>query len=115
MQTLENSIADRVKALRTSLKLTQEEVAGRMGRSVFTVSQIERGVSLPRVDTLVDFAAVFECDLADLVFEPKTSNNVGKSAEHRAIEQEIWAEVIFMDIKTVRACLGAIRAIKSAQ
>jgi transcriptional regulator with XRE-family HTH domain len=43
----------RIKALRTHKGLSQEEIAERVERSVDAISKIERGISLPGIDTLI--------------------------------------------------------------
>lgn len=54
---------------RTDCRLTQEYVAERLGIGVEAVSRIERGVVLPTVVRLGEFADVFDCRIADLVTE----------------------------------------------
>ena len=49
-------LARRVRALRESLRLTQEEFATRCGISVSFASLLERGERSPSYETLVDVA-----------------------------------------------------------
>lgn len=49
--------------------LTQEEVAERLGIGNEAVSRIERGVVIPNVARLFEFAAIFECEAAELLTE----------------------------------------------
>ncbi|MBK1779737.1 helix-turn-helix transcriptional regulator [Advenella sp. WQ 585] len=54
---------------RVACRLTQEQVAEQLGIGIEAVSRIERGVALPTVVRLGEFADVFECSIADLVTE----------------------------------------------
>ncbi|MDR2364349.1 MAG: helix-turn-helix domain-containing protein, partial [Zoogloeaceae bacterium] len=49
--------------------LTQEEVAERLGVGNEAVSRIERGIVMPNVARLVELAAIFGCDTAELLTE----------------------------------------------
>ena len=49
--------------------MTQEEVAERLGVGSEAVSRIERGIVIPNISRLLEFAAIFECEAADLLTE----------------------------------------------
>ncbi len=53
----------KIKKLRKAKGLSQEELAERIDRTVDTVSNIERGVSAPRLETVYDLAAVLDVPL----------------------------------------------------
>ncbi len=54
---------------RVRKKLTQEQLATRLGIGNEAVSRIERGIVVPNVARLLQFAAVFECEVAELLTE----------------------------------------------
>lgn len=54
---------------RTRAALTQEEVAERLGVGNEAVSRIERGVVIPNITRLVELAAIFNCEAAELLTE----------------------------------------------
>lgn len=56
----------RVKALRQGKKLSQEELAEAIGRSVDTVSNIERGFAATRISTADSIAKTLGVSLKDL-------------------------------------------------
>ncbi len=59
-----------VKLWRTKLKLTQDELANRAGVSRNMLSNIERGIQSPTVETLAAIAGVLHIDLYKLfIFE----------------------------------------------
>lgn len=57
---------------RIRCKLSQEQVAERLGIGTEAVSRIERGIVTPNVERLIELAAVFGCDAADLLTEGST-------------------------------------------
>ena len=60
------TLARRVKSLRESLRLTQEELSKRIGISVSFTSLLERGERAPSYETLVAVARALEVPLAEL-------------------------------------------------
>ncbi|EPW8903519.1 helix-turn-helix domain-containing protein [Pseudomonas sp. GD04087] len=60
---------------RIRMGLTQEEVGVRLGIGNEAVSRIERGLRKPNIERLIEFASIFECDLAELLTEmsPRTT------------------------------------------
>ncbi|MDY7566656.1 helix-turn-helix transcriptional regulator [Pseudomonas sp. RTC3] len=49
--------------------LTQEEVAERLGIGNEAVSRIERGIVIPNIGRLLEFAGIFDCEAAELLTE----------------------------------------------
>lgn len=68
-----NQLAEQVGQViarqRAACGMSQEQVAERLGIGTEAVSRIERGVVTPNVDRLVELAAIFGCDAADLLTE----------------------------------------------
>jgi len=62
---LKNKIGSRVRTLRAARKITQERLAHSIGRTPEAISNIERGKSLPGLDTLVKIAQSLDLPLAD--------------------------------------------------
>ncbi|TFA83832.1 DNA-binding XRE family transcriptional regulator [Pseudomonas sp. LAIL14HWK12:I2] len=54
---------------RARCKLSQEQVAEKLGIGSEAVSRIERGIVMPNIERLVELAAVFGCETADLLTE----------------------------------------------
>lgn len=54
---------------RVRCKLSQEQVAEKLGIGSEAVSRIERGIVMPNIERLVELAAVFGCETADLLTE----------------------------------------------
>ncbi|OOF49554.1 helix-turn-helix domain-containing protein [Rodentibacter trehalosifermentans] len=54
---------------RQSKGLTQEQVAELLGIGNEAVSRIERGVAMPTLLRILEFADLFECNVADLLVQ----------------------------------------------
>ena len=68
---LKRRFGQHVQGLRESVGLTQEQLAERIGRSVDTVSNIERGVNATRIEVAYQIAVAVGVRLPDLfAFEP---------------------------------------------
>ncbi len=52
---------------RTRASLSQEQVAEQLGIGSEAVSRIERGVVMPNIERLMQFAEIFGCEAADLL------------------------------------------------
>ncbi|WP_434053712.1 MAG: XRE family transcriptional regulator [Roseibium sp.] len=59
-----SSLGEDLRALRTTRKMTLEDLAQRLGRSVGWLSQIERDISTPRLSDLRRIADIFEVPLS---------------------------------------------------
>jgi DNA-binding XRE family transcriptional regulator len=64
---LKKSLALKVKALRESASLTQEELADKCDVSWRTISNLERGLVVPDLCMLIKIAEIFQVKLDDMV------------------------------------------------
>lgn len=108
-KNLKQGVGLRVRAFRRASGLTQERLADLIERSTETVSNIERGQTLPGLDTLESLARHLGVPLSDFFDE-------GRSAKNRK-RIEIEARVIHLlrslpDIDAEIA-LGQIEALAS--
>jgi transcriptional regulator with XRE-family HTH domain len=58
-----NRLGPRLKALRKQKRMTQDQLAAHMGRSVDAISNLERGKSLPNFETIELLCEVLEIEL----------------------------------------------------
>lgn len=58
--SLKDRVASRIKTIRKLRRLTQEQLAQRVDRTVFAISQLERGKSLPSFETLERLSVALE-------------------------------------------------------
>jgi transcriptional regulator with XRE-family HTH domain len=68
---LKRRVAIRIRTSRKARQLTQEDLAGLIGRSVDAVSNIERAKGLPSLDTLEAIAAKLEIPIAEFFENPR--------------------------------------------
>ncbi|WP_299475553.1 XRE family transcriptional regulator [uncultured Roseibium sp.] len=59
-----SSLGEDLRALRSTRKMTLEELAQKLGRSVGWLSQIERDISTPRLSDLRQIADIFDVPLS---------------------------------------------------
>lgn len=89
IKQLEKTIGTRVKLARTKTKLTQEQLAERIEKSVETVSNIERGLVLPTIETLLQIASVLKTTVAELVNEESQTHKTTRRVDLEAKLQSI--------------------------
>ncbi len=76
----------RIRAHRLEWRLTQEQLAERIDRSVETISNLERGVSLPNEATLIRLAQTLEIGVDELLNESKDGRSKKPIEFFRATE-----------------------------
>lgn len=64
-------IGKRIRDLRTAMKLTQSQFAELVGLSEDSIGKVERGISVPTIDTLMKMAEGLKVTLAELLEEPQ--------------------------------------------
>ena len=84
---LKKTLGVQVRLARKGLGLTQEQLAGLIERSVEAVSNIERGQSLPALDTLHKLSTALEVPLRD--FLDNIDGNEPVADERLALELEL--------------------------
>ncbi|QAY89982.1 helix-turn-helix domain-containing protein [Pseudomonas sp. ACM7] len=66
---LADTVGRAISKQRVRCGLTQEAVAERLGVGNEAVSRIERGVVMPNITRLLEFAEIFGCEAAELLSE----------------------------------------------
>lgn len=93
----------RVQSLRKAEGLTQEVLAQRIGRSVDTISNIERGFSSTRIETAAAIADALGTTLSDLFdFQAVPSSE----REARRLTNELLTLVMNLDVPTIEAIIA---------
>lgn len=64
-------IGKRIRGLRMAMKLTQSQFAELVGLSEDSIGKVERGISVPTIDTLMKMAEGLKVTLAELLGEPQ--------------------------------------------
>ncbi|WP_271410525.1 helix-turn-helix domain-containing protein [Pseudomonas sp. Q1-7] len=68
-KSLAEAMGRAIAKQRLRCEMTQEEVAERLGIGNEAVSRIERGLVIPNIGRLFDFASIFQCKASDLLNE----------------------------------------------
>ena len=76
-----------VRVARKRAGLSQDDLAGAIRRTPETISNIERGVHLPTIETVADLARVLEVPLPE--FFPDVRSRKAPSAERARLEAEL--------------------------
>jgi transcriptional regulator with XRE-family HTH domain len=79
-----NPLGERLRHRRKELKLTLQDVADRAGFSVGFISQIERGITVPSLVSLVSVCRVLQVDIGSFFQQPKLNVPVTRR-EHRPV------------------------------
>ena len=90
----------RIQTIRLAKKLTQEELAKKIDKSVHYISAIERGTRSPRLTTLVDLMHALQITpnelFCDLVGQDSTTTTFFKKKEREKEKKEREKEKIFI-------------------
>jgi transcriptional regulator with XRE-family HTH domain len=96
----------RVRAYRLERRLTQEQLAEKLGRAVETISNLERGISTPSDATLHRLARALEVSVEDLLVERSSRGR------NRPIEYFRATELLKMlDERKLKLALSVLKAI----
>lgn len=77
-------LGDRLRERRKSLKLTLKDVADRAGFSVGFISQIERGITVPSLTSLVAVCRVLHVEVGTFLNSPRVASPFTRHDQRRA-------------------------------
>lgn len=101
-------IAANITGLRKKARLTQAELANRLGFTDKAVSKWERGLSLPDAPTLKELADLFEVDV-DYLFTFHVYDALDEESEKKLRKKEILVKTVYIaSLFLVSAILIAI-------
>ena len=75
-------IAQRIKQLRVQKKYTQEELAQKSYTSLSLIRQIEQGIKLPSLGTLIEIANALEVSVEDILTDVVDNSISKQQAEY---------------------------------
>ena len=99
----------RMRAYRLERRLTQEQLAEKLGRSVETISNLERGLSRPSDATLHRLARALEVSIDDLLLE-RASRSKGHPIEFFQATELLG----MLDERKLRLALAILKAIANS-
>ena len=106
---LKNRVASRIKTIRKLRGLTQEQLSERVDRTVFAISQLERGRSLPSFETLERLSAALEVPVKE--FFDDGSEAEGMSAHRLGLTTALADRVRSMADEEIEVALRVIDAM----
>ena len=107
---LKKMLAVTVKAARQRMQLTQEELASRINRTSESVSNLERGLHLPSIDTLADLARELGIPISEFFEEHGRLKVTPERAKLEAKLREIGRSLDDRDLRLAVRLLSVARA-----
>ena len=101
---LKRTFGRHIQGLRETRGLTQEQLADRIGRSVDTVSNIERGINATRLEVAYLISEALEVSLPDLFSFSHAPKSVSDQATAR-----LMSLLKAQDVKTIEKLTDLIR------
>jgi transcriptional regulator with XRE-family HTH domain len=100
---LKQAIATQVRVARERRKWTQEKLAAEIGKTPESVSNIERGVHLPTLDTLLDLANVLDLDVSQMI----AASRFGRKLTKERAKQEAEIALIVRNLSDAAVGIAA--------
>ena len=115
---LKQHIGTRVRGARRRQRLTQQQLAERIEKSVETVSNIERGHSWPSLETMEELATALRCPVAEFVEgyggQPPISPTEGRLRTDLALAAEALEDAdLVIAVHLLRGLAAARRILGS--
>ncbi len=102
-------LAGQIRTFRKAAGLTQEELGARIDRTGEAISNIERGASLPGVETLVAIGEVLDKPVQE--FLPSRPSRKGVSANRLRMESEAMALLQALSDKELGIAIAQVKAL----
>ena len=106
---LKDRVASRIKTIRKLRGLTQEQLAQRVDRTVFAISQLERGRSLPSFETLERLSVALEVPVKE--FFDDGTDAVGTNSHRLHLTTVLADRVRMMADSDIETTLRMIEAM----
>lgn len=107
---LKRLVGNRIKAARLKAGLTQQELLERMRhRTIESISNVERGSTLPPIDTLLDFSRALQVDPGLLL----TGLSGDEPSQHDKIMHEIRLLLAGYDHEELQLAHRLLKAIRA--
>ncbi len=100
---MKEQIGKRIRKIRESKDLSQENVASELEISTSAYAKIERGATDPSANRLVQIAKVLEVDVTDFFQDMKPVSKVGEQSKNYGFATKGDIEELFQIIKQMQA------------
>lgn len=103
-------LSSNIRILRKKQRLTQEDLAGELGKTKATVSDYEKGKSLPPLDMLLKMCDIFRINLdvlvnKDLQLEPFTPEEKKQNEPLPSPGHELYNRLLILKLEEVALAL----------
>jgi transcriptional regulator with XRE-family HTH domain len=109
-KSLKQAIGARVQAARRRAELSQEALASAIGRTPESISNIERGVQLPNLETLAELARALDLPLMEF-FANVDVKRPPSSKERLHLESELHEVARSLSPKLLRVTLEQAKVL----
>ncbi|MFS4437578.1 helix-turn-helix domain-containing protein [Paracoccaceae bacterium GXU_MW_L88] len=111
LHALRATVGRRVQSARKAAGFTQHDLAEMIGRSVEAVSNIERGASLPPLDTLSAICIALDMELTDII----STSDEEVSGKRAGIEMVMLLLLRDMHLREAETALELVRTLHKRQ
>lgn len=106
-------LSKNIKYLRQENRLTQDDIANKIGKSTGNVSAYEKGKTLPPVDVIIKLCEIFKVSLDDIVHKDLSKEGLGrleeealrKSFEPTSEDEELLRRFLVLKIEEIAGAL----------
>lgn len=95
----QKKIGNFLKELRKEKKLTQEQVADKLGVSGRTISRWETGAYMPDISLLVDIAEMYDVDVRDIIDGERKDTNMNSEVKDVALKMADYSTMQIESLK----------------
>lgn len=95
----QKKIGNFLKELRKEKKLTQEQVADKLGVSGRTISRWETGAYMPDISLLVDIAEMYDVDVRDIIDGERKDTNMNSEVKDVAVKMADYSTMQIESLK----------------
>ena len=103
---IKKHLAEQIASRRTLMKLSQEKLGEQAGLSMASISELERGIGNPTLETLQGLAKVFNISVMELI------DYESSLADSKKVRKIICESIEHLDVKQLQSVLLFIRALR---
>ena len=96
-------LSQNIKVLRKRLGLTQEDLSKKLGKTKATISDYEKGKSLPPLDILIQLSEIFQVSLDELVHTDLRENPPPKEDHSPTPDADLFNRLLIQKLEEIAA------------
>ena len=103
---LKKHLAEQISMRRSAMKLSQEKLGEQAGLSMASISELERGIGNPTLETLQGLAKVFNISVMELI------DYESALADSKQVKKIICDSLEHLDVKQLQSVLSFIKTVR---